>query len=147
MDEKTLGKKMGGALRSSEENAALALVAIARAELIDDVTIAEHAGLFIFWDENWRGARGDIVRDGEGLYRSIHDVLNAGQNTKPSETPSMWSPVGDPAEEWPYWSAPVGAHDAYPLGAKTSHAGKYWISGVDSNVWEPGAYGWTLAAS
>ena len=26
---------------------------------------------------------------------------------------------------------------------KVSHNGKYWTSDVDSNVWEPGVYGWT----
>ena len=49
----------------------------------------------------------------------------------------------DPAEEWPEWSQPVGAHDAYSKDAKVSHNGKHWTSTVDSNVWEPGVYGWT----
>ena len=30
-------------------------------------------------------------------------------------------------------------------GAKCSHNGKHWMSDVDNNVWEPGAYGWTEA--
>ena len=29
-----------------------------------------------------------------------------------------------------------------PRGAKVSHKEKHWISTVDSNVWEPGVYGW-----
>ena len=37
----------------------------------------------------------------------------------------------------------VGAHDAYNAGDKVSHGGKHWTSTVDSNVWEPGVYGWT----
>lgn len=56
---------------------------------------------------------------------------------------SLWTPVSDPAEEWPEWSQPVGAHDAYSKDAKVSHNGKHWTSTVDSNVWEPGVYGWT----
>ena len=63
--------------------------------------------------------------------------LDPGQNRKPL--------VSDPAEEWPEWSQPVGAHDAYSKDAKVSHNGKHWISNVDSNVWEPGVYGWTEA--
>ena len=57
-------------------------------------------------------------------------------------------PVGEhlrPAEEWPEWSQPLGAHDAYSKGAKVSHNGKHWISDLDANVWEPGQYGWTEA--
>ena len=61
----------------------------------------------------------------------------------PDKTASLWTPVSDPAEEWPEWSQPVGAHDAYSKDAKVSHNGKHWTSTVDSNVWEPGVYGWT----
>lgn len=41
------------------------------------------------------------------------------------------------------WQQPEGAHDAYNKGAEVSHKGKLWKSTVDSNVWEPGVYGWT----
>ena len=147
MDEKSLGIKIGASLRSSNERASLAIVALARAELLDDATIAEHTALFVAWDENWRGKRGDIVRDGDGdgLYRSIHDVTNAGQNTKPSQTSSMWTPIGNPEDEWPSWSQPLGGHDAYREGAQTSHRGIRWISEFEGNVWEPGVYGWREA--
>ena len=145
MNERELGMKMGRALRSSDETASLALVALAHAELIDDVTISEHAELFTVWDENWRGKRGDIVRDGSALYRSLHDVTNAGQNTAPSRTPSMWTQIGDPADKWPPWSAPLGSHDAYPESAQVSHRGINWISEYSANIWEPGVYGWREA--
>lgn len=47
------------------------------------------------------------------------------------------------SEEWPAWTEPSGAHDAYPAGAKVSHNGKNWINIYgDGNVWEPGVYGW-----
>lgn len=49
----------------------------------------------------------------------------------------------DPAQEWPEWIQPTGAHNAYAKGAKVTHAGKRWISDVDANTWEPGVYGWT----
>ena len=88
------------------------------------------------------GKAGDIVEDEGQLYRSIHDVKDAGQNRKPSETPSMWTPIGNPLEEFPEWVQPIGAHDAYSKDAKTSHSGKKWVSEVDGNVWEPGVYGW-----
>jgi hypothetical protein len=40
------------------------------------------------------------------------------------------------------WVQPLGAHDAYPLGARVTHVGSTWESIVDANVWEPGVYGW-----
>ena len=55
---------------------------------------------------------------------------------------SLWKEIGDPAAEWPEWSQPIGAVDAYALGDKVSHNDKHWISTCDSNVWEPGVYGW-----
>lgn len=56
----------------------------------------------------------------------------------------LWGSSGAP-NEWPAWVQPVGAHDAYKLGAKVSHAGKRWLNtGSDANVWEPGTPGlWT----
>ena len=63
----------------------------------------------------------------------------------PDTAVSLWSVAADPAEEWPAWSQPVGAHDAYAAGDKVSHNGKHWTSSVDNNVWEPGVYGWTEA--
>ena len=109
---------------------------------LDDITILEHADFFVVWDENWRGSRGDIVQDEGLLFRSIHDVTNAGQNTKPSQTPSMWTRIGNPAEEFPQWVQPIGAHDAYMRGDKVTHNGRRWVSDVDNNVWMPGVFGW-----
>lgn len=43
---------------------------------------------------------------------------------------------GDP------WQAPTGAHDAYPLGATVTDAGKTWVSLIPANVWAPGVSGW-----
>lgn len=61
----------------------------------------------------------------------------------PKDAPSLWVRIDDPAEEWPEWRQPQGAHDAYAKGAKVTHNEKHWISDVDNNVWEPGVYGWT----
>ena len=122
--------------------AEIMFVKMAREQQLDEVTVAEFPDLFAQWDENWRGKVGDIVQDEGQLYRSIHDVTNEGQNTKPSATPSMWTRIGNPLEEFPEWVQPLGAHDAYSLGDKCSHSSKKWVSEVDGNTWEPGVYGW-----
>jgi len=119
-----------------------AFVALAQSEMVDDTTITENADLFCVWDENWTGHRGSIVFDDGALFRSIHDV-GSGQATRPSETPSMWTRIGNPGDEWPEWSQPLGAHDAYPLGAQVTHNGSRWTSDLDNNIWEPGVFAWT----
>lgn len=104
--------------------------------------------LFPLWTQEWRGVAGSIVRDNGYLFRSIHDVTNAGQNTRPSQTPAMWTRIGDPGDEWPEWIRPIGAHDAYPAGAQVTHNGHRWtnIHG-NGNVWEPGVFGWEKVGS
>ena len=86
------------ALRSSSAQAVaeIMFVKMAQEQQLDDTTVAEFPELFVQWDENWRGKAGDIVRDEGQLYRSIHDVTDAGQNRKPSENPSMWTRIGEP---------------------------------------------------
>ena len=131
--------------KEGHELTSLLFVKLAEANMLDEVTINEHPRVFPTWDENWTGKAGTILMDEGKLYRSIHDITNAAQNTKPSATPSMWTQIGDPTAEYPEWIQPIGAHDAYNQGDKASHGGKNWVSTVDGNVWQPGVYGWEVA--
>ena len=128
--------------KSNKTVSSIVFVQMSQDGTLDDVTISEYPEMFPEWSENWTGKAGAILRDGDMLYRSIHDITNVAQNTKPSETPSMWTRIGNPTEEYPEWSQPIGSHDAYSSGDKVSHNNKKWISTVDNNVWEPGVYGW-----
>mgnify|MGYP001510210746 CR=1 FL=1 len=110
---------------------------------VDATTAAEHADLFAPWAVPVAYTVGQIRRYTDGkLYKCVQAHTSQADWT-PDKTASLWTPVSDPAEEWPEWSQPVGAHDAYSKDAKVSHNGKHWTSTVDSNVWEPGVYGWT----
>lgn len=40
------------------------------------------------------------------------------------------------------WEQPLGAHDAYALGADVIHNGTRWRSTIKNNVWEPGVFHW-----
>jgi len=141
MNERELGRQMGCSVKRGNDVSSLVFVHLAQGEAFDETTIIEHAELFPVWDAYWTGKQGSIVQDDGKLYKSIHDV-GVGQNTKPSETPSMWMLIGDPREEWPEWVQPLGVHDAYSTGDKVSHGGKRWVSAYIGNVWEPGVYGW-----
>jgi hypothetical protein len=125
--------------------ASLAFVALAESGQLDDVTAAEHAALFEGWTFPKDYAPGQIRQHGGRLYRCIQAHASH-EDWTPDSAASLWSAAGDPAAEWPDWSQPVGAHDAYDAGDKCAHGGKRWVSAVAGNVWEPGVYGWTEAA-
>ena len=101
-------------------------------------------GMFPEWNGNgvhYGGEGTTIVSYNGQLYRCISEH-NSQADWKPDAASSLWVACADPSEEWPEWKQPAGAHDAYQTGAKVSHNGKHWVSTVDSNTWEPGAYGW-----
>jgi len=141
MNSREQGREFGRAARQGRDVAAITFAHLAQTEALDDVTITENYDLFPVWDDNWTGRAGSIVQDDGQLFRSIHNI-GAGQNTKPSTTPSMWARIGNPAEEWPEWIQPIGAHDAYQMGDKVTHNGRRWISTHNGNVWQPGVFGW-----
>ena len=89
-------------------------------------------------------AVGDRVQYEGNLYKCIQ-AHTAQADWAPDTAVSLWVKVDDPSIEWPEWRQPTGAQDAYAMGDKVSHNGKHWISDVDSNVWEPGVYGWSEA--
>lgn len=124
--------------------AAIAFVVLAESGSIDDVTASEQATLFSEWVPGVKYAVGQLRRYGDTLYRCVQEHTSQ-EGWDPDKAASLWSATSDPAEEWPEWSQPIGAHDAYSAGAKVSHDGKHWTSDLDGNVWEPGVSGWTEA--
>lgn len=133
-------------LAEQKNVAAIIFVSLAEKGDIDEVTTTEHANLFEAWVTDKDYAVGKIVvRPNGNLYKCVQ-AHRSQAGWEPENTPALWNKIGDPTEEYPEWSQPLGAHDAYPLGAKVSHNGKKWVNDVASNVWEPGVYGWTEVA-
>lgn len=123
--------------------AAITFVSLTERGDIDEVTATEHANLFELWVTDKDYAVGKIVtRPNGNLYKCVQ-AHRSQADWEPENTPALWTKIGDPSVEYPEWAQPLGAHDAYPLGAKVSHNGKKWVSDVANNVWEPGVYGWT----
>ena len=122
----------------------IAFVALAETGGIDGTTAGEHKNLFEEWQAGVSYKVGQYRRYGEKLYRCVQQHTSQA-GWEPDKAASLWSVAADPAEEWPEWSQPLGAHDAYAKGAKVSHNGKHWVSDVDANVWEPGVSGWSEA--
>lgn len=65
--------------------------------------------------------------------------LETGSSTNPGEPEK-------PADEWPEYVQPTGAHDAYHVGNKITYNGKHYTCIYDGCVWTPDAYpqGWQL---
>ena len=123
----------GGEIRKASETSGLMFVTLAEGGQIDPATAGEHTELFAPWACPVNYTTGQIRQHGSQ------------EGWQPDTAPSLWVQIADPAEEWPAWSQPIGAQDAYPLGAKVSHEEKRWLSTADNNVWEPGVYGWEEA--
>ena len=125
----------------AKEASAIAFVTLAEAGSIDEVTAGEHAEVFAPWAADVAYTAGQLRQHQSKLYKCLQAHTSQADWT-PDTAVSLWVSVSDPAEEWPQWSQPVGAQDAYALGDQVSHNGVHWTSSVAANVWEPGVYGW-----
>jgi len=81
---------------------------------------------------------GAVVKHNSKTWKSLQDA-------NPFEPGvASWREVwGTATDTPPDWVQPVGAVDAYPLGARVTHLGDTWTSTLPANVWEPGVEGWT----
>ena len=109
---------------------------------LSDAEALEVPTLFPAWVSGTNYSTDERIEYGGNLYRCVQAHRSQTDWTPPA-TPALWVLVS--LEEWPDWVQPLGAHDAYNIGAKVTHAGKRWTSNIDANVWEPGVYGWTEA--
>lgn len=57
----------------------------------------------------------------------------------PDTAVSLYVEIPDPAEEWPEWKQPTGAHDAYSIGDKVSYNKEHYISQINGNTTVPGS--------
>lgn len=132
---------IGDIVREQRDVSSIMFVAMAERGDLDEVTAAEHTDTFENWVPGTAYSVGQIRKSGKSLYRCIQ-AHTSQADWAPEKTPALWKKIGDPAEEWPEWSRPLGAHDAYEKGAKVTYNGEHWTSTVDANVWTPGEYGW-----
>lgn len=134
--------QQGAELSAARDVSSIAFVALAEVGGIDDATAGEHTELFAPWAAGVAYRINNLRQYGGRLYRCVQ-AHTSQEDWTPDAAASLWAEVADPAEEWPAWSQPIGAHDAYRAGDKVRHNGARWTSDTDGNVWEPGVYGWT----
>lgn len=132
-------------LHGLQATSAIAFVVMAESGTVDEITASEHMDVFAPWQPDVAYTVGNLRTYGQGedvkLYKCVQAHTSQADWT-PDVSASLWAVAGDPGEEWPEWSQPIGAHDAYDVGDKVTHNGKHYVSTASANVWGPGVYGW-----
>lgn len=128
---------------SVEVATSIAFVTLAENGNIDEMTAIEHTELFLPWAVGVAYPVGVLRQYNDILYRCVQ-AHTSQEDWAPDVAFSLWVKVGDPADEYPNWSQPIGSHDTYMFGDKVSYNGQHWISVTDNNVWQPGVYGWEV---
>ena len=116
------------------------------AGMLTDEQALKVTALYPLWDATKTYAVGDRVRYAGNLYRCLQPHT-AQETWNPADAPSLWAKVltSETGEILP-WVQPDSTNP-YAKGDKVTHNGKTWVSTVDNNVWEPGAYGWEEVAA
>lgn len=94
-------------------------------------------------------AVGDMLSYGENsvgdpqLYKVVQDHTSQA-DWMPSNTPSLYEPIGLNDNGYPVWSKPSGAHDAYNMDDIVDYNGVLYKSLMNGNVYSPDEYpsGW-----
>lgn len=116
----------------------------ASASLTDEDAL-EGIELFPLWEAGVAYALNVRVRFEGKLYKCVQ-AHTSQEDWTPDITPALWVDVAEP-HTIPVWRQPTGAQDAYmkdDLVYYPDYEGDVYISLVDSNVWEPGVYGWEM---
>ena len=89
--------------------------------------------------------KNDRFMYGDKFYKVLQDHTSQADWT-PDTATSLYVEISDPAEEWPEFKQPTGAHDAYAKDAKVTFKGKHYKSLIDANTYSPTDYpqGWKL---
>lgn len=126
----------------TEAAKAVRAVMDAAGNMLTDEQAATVPSLYRQWESGVDYVVGERRVYNGGLYRCI-TAHTAQETWNPVDAPSLWAKVLIPDPDViPEWEQPDSTNP-YMTGDKVTHNGKTWVSDVDSNVWEPGVYGWS----
>lgn len=101
--------------------------------------------VFPAWKPEKQYETGDRIQYQGKLYKVI-TTHTSQEDWAPDVALSLFAQVLIPDPEViPEWVQPDSTNP-YQTGDKVTHNGSTWISTIDSNVWEPGVYGWDEVA-
>lgn len=110
---------------------------------LNDEEALLQAWMFPMWKPLTQYKAGDRIYYEGTLYKVLQDHT-AQNDWTPVDAVSLFSKVLIPTTDDNIvyeWEQPESTNP-YAKGDVVSHNGKTWESDVDSNVWEPGVYGW-----
>ena len=110
-------------------------------EMATDETALQVPNLYPVWKTEVDYKVGDRVLHNDILYKVLQGHTSQ-ETWTPDAAPSLFAKVLIPDEDIiPEWEQPDSTNP-YMIGDKVIHNDKTWVSIIDNNVWEPGAYGW-----
>lgn len=113
---------------------------------LDEAQALEAAELYPNWKTGTAYTAGERVRYGGILYACLQ-AHTAQADWTPDAAVSLWARVLIPDQTViPEWIQPDSTNP-YQIGDRVTHGGKIWECTIANNVWEPGVYGWTEAAT
>jgi hypothetical protein len=96
--------------------------------------LAELAPLFPAWAPGEAVKVADFRTSCGGAVFECVQAHTTQTGWEPPVVPALWKQYRAPGAQW---VQPLGAQDAYPLGAIVTDAGKTWRSVNAANVWQP----------
>ena len=110
--------------------------------MLTDEQAASVPALYKEWEIDIDFKAGDRRTFKGVLYKCLMDHHSQDDWT-PDVAVSLWAVVLIPDPDViPEWVQPDSTNP-YMKGDRVTHNNSTWVSDVDNNVWEPGAYGWT----
>ncbi|WP_305150930.1 carbohydrate-binding protein [uncultured Dubosiella sp.] len=92
--------------------------------------------LYPVWQVDQVYKKGAYLQYGGELYRVLQDHTSQADWT-PDKAVSLYVNVADPANPYPPFKKPTGAHDAYNKGDGITFEEKHYRSKIDGNVYSP----------
>lgn len=143
-------------LKQEQEAAAIAAAETKLAEVsrealladVDDEVALSMVCLYPVWQTGQTYKAGQRLRFGDGGFVKVLQDHTSQADWLPDATPSLYSVISDPAEEWPEFKQPTGAHDVYMAGDKTTYKGEHYTCKADNTAHSPEEYpeAWEKAA-
>lgn len=109
---------------------------------LDNEDALQVVTLYPSWFANTEYTKGTRVRD-VGILYSVLQNHTSQTGWEPHNALSLFAKVlpGQEGTAIGEWEQPDSTNP-YKKGDKVKHNGKTWESEIDTNVWEPGVYGW-----
>ena len=111
-------------------------------ELATDDMSLQVPEIYPTWREGIAYTTNTRILYNEVLYKVLLDHTSQADWT-PEVAPSLFAKVLTSETEILEWVQPDSTNP-YMKGDKVTHNGQTYVSDVDNNVWEPGAYGWSV---